>query len=97
MAQALQALHTAAAPTLAAQAVSKAGLLADEDAEPLSPAQRQELIELLRRNDLEALTRVEQWAPALRATLGAHVASELEKAAQELNFNEAVNLLAENA
>ena len=94
LSRALQSLQAAAAPMLAAQANGPSDRTGTDVAEPLTPAQRQELADLLRCSDLEALARIEQWASALRITLGSHVAGQLQAAAQALSFEHAGRLLA---
>jgi hypothetical protein len=94
MAQALVDLREAAAPLLAAEAGSRADSLSHVNAAPLTKAQRDELADLLRQNDLAAMGRIEELAPALHASLGASVAEQLLAAAQALDFEQAHQLLA---
>jgi signal transduction histidine kinase/DNA-binding response OmpR family regulator len=94
MAQALVDLREAAAPLLAAEAGSRADSLAHVNAAPLTKAQRDELADLLRQNDLAAMGLIEELAPALHASLGASVAEQLSAAAQALDFEQAHQLLA---
>lgn len=93
LAQALVDLREAAAPLLAAEADRRADSFSPGDAAPLSTAQRDELTELLRQNDLAAIGRPEERAPTLQASLGAWAAKRLLGAAQALDFEQARQLL----
>jgi len=93
LAQALVDLREAAAPLLAAEADRRADSFSPGDAAPLSTAQRDELTELLRQNDLAAIGRLEERAPTLQASLGVWAAKRLLGAAQALDFEQARQLL----
>jgi signal transduction histidine kinase/CheY-like chemotaxis protein len=93
LAQALVDLREAAAPLLAAEADRRADSFSHGDAAPLSTAQRDELANLLRQNDLAAMGRLEELAPALYASLGAWAAKRLLDAASTLDFEQAHQLL----
>lgn len=93
LAQALLHLREATAPLLATEAVHRANSLSQGDAAPLTTAQRDELANLLRQNDLAAMGRIEQLLPALYASLGVSLAEQLLAAAQALDFEQAHQLL----
>jgi CheY-like chemotaxis protein len=94
LAQALVDLREANAPLLATEAIHRANSLSHGDAAPLTTAQRDELANLLRQNDLASMGRIEELAPALYASLGASVAEQFLAAAQALDFEQAHQLLA---
>ena len=94
MAQSLVDLRETAAPLLATEAIHRADSVSHGEAAPLSKAQRAELASLFRQNDLAAMERVEELAPALYASLGALVAEQLLVAVQALDFEQAHQLLA---
>ena len=94
MAQALADLRETAVPWLAREADSEARSGLHRDAAPLSTAQRNRLVELLRQNDLAVLTYIDELAPALHASLGAVAAERLHAATEALDFEQACQLLA---
>jgi signal transduction histidine kinase/CheY-like chemotaxis protein len=93
LAQALVDLREANAPLLATEAIHRANSLSQGDASPLTTAQRDELANLLRQNDLAAMWRIEELAPSLYASLGTSVAEQFLAAAQALDFEQAHQLL----
>ena len=95
VAQALRSLQAAAAPLLEAHAASAAAAPSCEGAEPLQPDERHDLLQLLQGQDLDALNWITDRAPALRATLGASRAGQLQAAVDGLDFQRAIELLTE--
>lgn len=94
LANRLTALFKATAPLLAAEEGNRTSHDPQRKAHPLSTVQRNELIDMLRRHDLEALERIENLTPSLHATLGTSTAERMINAAEALDFDQAYRLLA---
>jgi PAS domain S-box-containing protein len=91
LARALRQLQQASAPALA-QPLPAAGAT---QAEPLTPAARNELLQRLRSQDLSALDRFEALADGLRTVLGDARFDAAREAIENLRFAQALALLEE--